>query len=254
MAEGDTILRIANRITEALAGEVVNAGAPSPRGRTAGVGRLDGRVLTGVEARGKNLLLDFDGLVLHSHLGMSGSWHVYSRGERRRKPSRLAWAVLGGSDHEAVQWGGPTLRLLRTEQLRRDPKLRGLGPDILASGFAAEAAIVRMRRADQQRPLGDALLAQGLLAGVGNIFKSEGCFGAGIDPGRRLDELSDAELGEAIAATRTLMERSVRSGRRPGEVYRRAGEPCRTCGSRILSAGQGDSNRTTYWCPRCQAA
>jgi len=254
VAEGDTILRTAKRISEALAGEVVGTRTPDPRGRAAGVGRLDGRTLLGAGARGKNLLLDFDGLTLHSHLGMSGSWHVYRRGERWRKPSRLAWAVLLGESHEAVQWGGPTLRVLRSEQLRRDPRLRGLGPDILAPGFSAAAAVARMRGADQRRGLGDAVLDQGLLAGVGNIFKSEGCFAAGVDPWTPLAELTDAELGDAIAATRALMERSVLGGRAPAEVYRRAGEPCRACGSRLLSGGQGDGNRTTYWCPVCQGS
>jgi endonuclease-8 len=252
MAEGDTILRTALRIAEALEGEALDIGTPGPRGRASGVGRLDGRVLTGVEARGKNLLLYFDGLVLHSHLGMSGSWHVYRRGERWRKPSRLAWAVLRGERNEAVQWGGPTLRVLRSEQLHRDPKLCSLGPDILSADFSPDAAIEGMRRADPEWRLGEALLDQRLLAGVGNIFKSEGCHAAGVDPWLRLGDLSDADVEAVITETRELMMESVSTGRRTGEVYRRAGEPCHRCGSEVLSGGQGDSNRTTYWCPGCQ--
>lgn len=159
---------------------------------------------------------------------------------------------MRGERHEAVQWGGPTLRVLRSEQLRRDPKLSGLGPDILSAGFSPAEAVARMRRADPQRRFGEAMLDQGLLAGVGNIFKSEGCFVVRIDPWRRLGELSDAEIEAAIAETRALMEDAVRNGRRAAAVYRRAGEPCPACGSRILSGGQGDSNRTTYWCSCCQ--
>ncbi len=254
MAEGDTILRAARRISEALEGERVSAEAPNPRGRAAGVAGLDGRVLRRVEARGKNLLLDFGEWTLHSHLGMSGSWHVYPRGRSWAKPPHRAWAVIRGARHEAVQWGGPTLRVLRSGQLRRDPKLAGLGPDILSPDFDPSAAISRFRRQDPGRELGDALLDQRLLAGIGNVFKSEACFAAGTDPWHSLGDLSDEELVIVIAAGRELMETSVRS-RRPGaQVYGRRGQPCRRCGTAIRSAGQGDASRTTYWCPRCQVA
>ncbi len=253
MAEGDTILRAARRISEALAGEQVRAEAPNPRGRAAGVAGLDGLLLRGVKTRGKNLLLDFGALTLHSHLGMSGSWHVYRRGEPWARPRSRAWAVIGSDRHQVVQWGGPTLRVLRSGQLRRDPKLARLGPDVLSADFDAGAAIERIRRQDPARELGDLLLDQRLLAGIGNVFKSEACFAAGLDPGLRLGEAYDADLGAVIAAAREQMQAAVRSGRRPRQVYARRGEPCRRCGTPIRSAGQGDSNRTTYWCPRCQA-
>jgi endonuclease-8 len=254
VAEGDTILRAARRISDALVGEEVRAEAPNPRGRAAGVESLDGRVLRAATARGKHLLLDFDRLVLHSHLGMSGSWHVYRRGQRWAKPRRNAWAVIRGEGYEAVQWGGPTLRVLRPEQLRRDPKLARLGPDVLSPDFEPGEAIARIRRQDPDRELGDALLDQRLLAGIGNVFKSEACFATRLDPGLRLAELSDDGLAAVIGAVREQMLEAVRSGQRPRAVYGRRGEPCRRCGTPIRSAGQGDSNRTTYWCPRCQAA
>ncbi|HEU5141995.1 MAG TPA: DNA-formamidopyrimidine glycosylase family protein, partial [Solirubrobacterales bacterium] len=123
MAEGDTVLRAARRIEQALGGAEVAVAAPSPRGRGAGLERLDGRVLEGVGAHGKNLLLRFGDLVLHSHLGMNGAWHVYRRGAPWRKPSGAAWAVLRGERAEAVQFGGPTLRVLRSSALRLDPQL-----------------------------------------------------------------------------------------------------------------------------------
>ena len=177
MAEGDTILRAARRLEAAIGGETVAVSAPNPRGRAARVERLDGRRLQRVESRGKHLLLRFGDLVLHSHMGMSGSWHTYRRGERWRKPRRAAWAVLAGERQEAVQFGGPTLRVLAADRLRLDPALARLGPDVLADDFDPGAVAAAMR-AQPDRTLGDALLDQRLLAGVGNIFKSEACFAA----------------------------------------------------------------------------
>jgi endonuclease-8 len=252
MAEGDTVLRAARRIEAALGGRRVAAEAPHPRGRAAGVARLDGLRLEGVDSQGKHLLLDFGELVLHSHLGMNGSWRTYPQGARWERPPRSAWAVLRGGGRTAVQWGGPTLRVLRPEQVRRDPILARLGPDILDPGLEPEAAVRSLRRAGPDRALGEALLDQTLLSGIGNIFKSEGCFAARVDPWRRLGSLDDAELGRTVAATRELMNAAVR-GRRARAVYRRAREPCPACAAPLRSRGQGDDNRTTYWCPRCQS-
>jgi endonuclease VIII len=251
MAEGDTILRAARRIDAALAGETVAVRAPNPRGRAAGIERLDGRRLEGVEAHGKNLVLRFGDLALHSHLGMSGSWQVYPRGARWRKPRSSAWAVLAGGTREAVQFGGPTLRLIPAARLRRDPQLSRLGPDILAPDFDL-AAVLHGFRADGSRGLGEALLDQALVAGIGNIFKSEACFAARVDPWRRIGDLGDDELGQVLLAAREAMRAAVASGRPTFVVYRRSGQPCPVCRGPISSRGQGDANRTTYWCPRCQ--
>ena len=153
-------------------------------------------MLRGADARGKNLLLDFGTLTLHSHLGMSGSWH---RLPARRALGEAAAAApgpcSGGSGHEAVQWGGPTLRVLRSEQLRRDAEAGPARPRHPLRGLRA----VRGDRADPppgpRRELGDALLDQRLLAGIGNVFKSEACFAAGLDPVARPGRgLTDAEL------------------------------------------------------------
>jgi endonuclease-8 len=251
MAEGDTILRAARRIEEAIGGERLEVSAPNPRGRAAGIGRLEGRTLEGADARGKHLLLRFDDLVLHSHLGMSGSWHVYRRGAAWRKPPGAAWAVLKGSGSEAVQFGGPTLRVLAAGALRRDPALSRLGPDILAPDFDA-AAVARSLRTDPHRALGDALLDQALVAGIGNIFKSEACFAARLDPWQPVGALTDEQLRRVIGAAHDLMREAVANGRHPRAVYRRAGRPCPICATEIRSRGQGDANRTTYWCPSCQ--
>ena len=252
MAEGDTILRLARRFEATLLGEAVTATAPNPRGRTAQIERLDGRTLESVEARGKHLLLGFGDLSLHSHLGMSGGWHFYRPDARWRRPRSSAWAVLAGGGWEAVQFGGPTLRVAPTTRLRRDPQLVRLGPDILAEDFDVEAAVAAMR-ADPSRGLGDALLDQHLVAGIGNIFKSEACFAARVDPWRPIGDLSGAELRAVLAAAREQMQAAVESGdRHRFRVYRRRQDACPSCRGPISSRGQGDANRTTYWCPHCQ--
>jgi endonuclease-8 len=252
MAEGDTILRTARRIEVAVGGQELGVQAGNGRGRATGVERLDGRRLDRVEAHGKHLLLHFGEFVLHSHLGMSGSWQVVKPGDRLRKPTSAAWVTLTGEAVQAVQFGGPTLRVLSAAQLRRDPVLARLGPDILAPELDLAVAIAGLR-ASPDRELGDALLAQRLIAGIGNIFKSEACFAAKANPWRSIGELSDAELQEVLEAARRLMRESVESGRPDPAVYRRAGQPCLVCSTRIAARGQGDANRRTYWCPSCQA-
>jgi endonuclease VIII len=251
MAEGDTILRAARRVDAALTGQTVAAVAPNPRGRAAGIERLEGRRLESVESHGKNLLLRFGELVLHSHMGMNGSWHVYPRGEPWRKPRRAAWAVLTGERQEAVQFGGPILRVIPASRLRRDPQLARLGPDILAPELDLDAVAAGLRAGDPTRSIGDALLDQALVAGIGNIFKSEACFAARVDPWRPLGDLSGAELERVLLAARELMLQAVADGRHSYAVYR-ARRPCPVCGGRIAARGQGDANRTTYWCPHCQ--
>jgi endonuclease-8 len=251
MAEGDTILRLARRFEATLVGETVGAAAPNPRGRAVGIERLDGRRLESAEARGKHLLLGFGELSLHSHLGMSGGWHIYRHGARWRRPRSSAWAVLTSGAWDAVQFAGPTLQVVPSGRLRRDPQLARLGPDILAPDFDPDAVAAALR-ADPGRGLGDALLDQHLVAGIGNIFKSEACFAARLDPWRPVGELSEEELRAVLAAARSLMLGAVESGRQPQEVYRRRQGACWRCGGPISSRGQGDANRTTYWCPRCQ--
>lgn len=254
MAEGDTILRAARRLHEALTGSEVAVRTPGRRRPQGGAGRLDGRTMSGAEARGKHLLLHFSGgLALHSHLGMRGSWHLYRPGERWRRPARSAWIALAGERAEAVNFNGTSMRIVREAELARDPRLARLGPDILAAETTPAAAAAALRaRAEPTAELGDALLDQSALAGVGNIFKSEGCFEAQTSPWRRLDGLDDEELARVAGATRELMVAAVETGRQPKRIYGRAGMPCPRCGGPISARGQGDSARTTYWCARCQ--
>ncbi|HTR75159.1 MAG TPA: DNA-formamidopyrimidine glycosylase family protein [Solirubrobacterales bacterium] len=252
MAEGDTILRAKRRLAGALVGRPVAVSAPDPRGRAAGVERLDGRTLEGIDAHGKHLLLDFGDLVLHSHLGMSGGWHLYETGSRQRRPRSSAWAILAADGTEAVQFGGPTLRVLPAGRVAVDPQLTRLGPDILAEDLDLDTVIAGFRAADPSRALGDALLDQRLVAGIGNIFKSEACFAAAVDPWRALGEVSDEELNAVLGAAREQMLAAVAAGgRKAFAVYKHRG-PCVRCRGAVHHRGQGDGNRTTWWCERCQ--
>ena len=254
MAEGDTILWIARRMRAPLEGSEVSVRTPGRR-RPDGLAtsELEGRRLERIETRGKHLLFHFDGgLVLHSHLGMRGSWQLYANGQRWRRPARDAWIALTGVGAEAVNFGGSRMRIVRETQLLHDPKLARLGPDVLADDFDPAVAAARIRSANPDLRVGDALLGQRLVAGIGNIFKSEGCFEAGIDPLTPVGALSDDQLIGVLDATRALMLEAVETGRQPNRVYRRDGMLCPRCGTRILSQAQGEMARTTYWCPGCQ--
>jgi endonuclease VIII len=258
MAEGDTIHRTARRLETALTGKpIVDVAVPNPRSplRRQGerVERLRGATVIGADARGKHLFLHFDGdLVLHSHLGMRGSWRLLSPGDRG-VDDRRAWVVLSMPDLHAVELDGSRLEIRTEREVRADPRLRSLGPDVLAPGFDAATGLAALRRAEQSRQVGEALLDQRLLAGIGNIYKSEGCWSARIDPWRPLSGLDDGELRRLVIETAALMRYGLETGRMPHSVYRRAGQPCPRCGERIRSRGQGDTNRTTYWCQSCQA-
>lgn len=243
MPEGDALHRAARRL-QSLVGETVEAETPHPRAAATGVAeQLDGRRLDAVEAVGKNLILRFEGgLVLRSHLRMSGRWTIRKRGAvSRGRP----WLVLRGSAREAVLWGGPVLEL-------NARAVRGLGPDILATRPDLEAMVVAIRRADQRRTIGDALLDQRLVAGIGNLWKAEALWRARVSPWRALGEVTDEELRRVLGEASRLMRRSVEGGRDERAVYRAAGRPCPRCSTPIASWGQGDANRMAYWCPQCQ--
>ncbi len=256
MAEGDTVHRTARALDAALrAKPIVEVEVPSARSplrlQPDRVARLRGAALSRAEARGKHLLLQFEGgLVLHSHLGMRGSWHIATAGKGRR--DARAWVVLSTREVDAVEVGGSRLEVRTEREVRADARLRALGPDLLDPGFDASAGVAALRRTAQSREVGEALIDQRVVAGAGNIYKSEGCWSARIDPWRRLGELSDDELRRLVVETAALMRYGLETGRMPHAVYRRAGRPCPRCGERIRSRGQGDANRTTYWCRSCQ--
>lgn len=258
MPEGDTILRAANRIRPVLEGivpdEIVT---PQPRhARDRWSERLDGRKVERVETHGKHLFLHFEGdLVLHSHLRMTGAWAVYRHGARWRRAPRRAWLVLRARGQEVVEFDGPVLELLTAGRTRFDQRLAALGPDVLAAEFDEARFLQHLREDDPTRAIGDALLDQRTVAGIGNIWKAEGCWGAAIDPWRPLQTVSDIEALSVIANVRPRMQRAVDAPRKdPSDrhVYNRTGGPCHRCGTKICARGQGDDNRTTYWCPGCQ--
>ena len=237
MPEGDSLHRAARRI-QALVGDEVAAEAPHPRG-AAVASLVDGRRLLSARAVGKNLLLEFDGdVVVRSHLRMRGRWSVVPTGSKRvGRP----WLVLRGREQEAVLWNGPVLELDRG-------RTRRLGPDILTDDVEA----ARLRHADQRRALGEVLLDQRVVAGIGNLWKAEALWHARVSPWRTVAETSDEELRRVLDEASRLMKSSLEGGRPRRAVYRRAGRPCPRCGTPIRSRGQGDDNRTAYWCPSCQ--
>lgn len=246
MPEGDTLHRAANRLAP-LVGERLEVEAPHPRARAAlAAVDLNGRRLESVEAVGKNLVLRFEGgVVLRSHLRMSGRWSLRPRGESR---SGKPWLVLRGTHSEAVLWGGPVLEL-HTRALAR------LGPDILARPPAIDAMLVRMRDADGERWLGEILQDQSLVAGIGNMWMAESLWEARVSPWLRLRDVAPEERRRVLETAATLMRASVDTGREPRKhVHGRAGRPCPRCQDPIRSRGQGDDNRIVYWCPRCQVA
>jgi endonuclease VIII len=257
MPEGDTIAWAANRIRPVLEGRVPDSiETPQPRhARDRWPERLAGREVRRVDTHGKHLMLRFaGGLTVHSHLRMTGAWGVYGPGRRwGRAPSR-AWLVLRSGETEVVQFDGPVLELMTDGRSRFDRRLAQLGPDVLAAAFDDGGFIRRLRGDDQTRTLGDALLDQRIVAGIGNIWKAEGCFEAGVDPWRAIRTASDEEAVAIVEGMRPRMQLSAREGPRSisARVYGKRGQPCPRCGTAIQARGQGDDNRLTYWCPGCQ--
>ena len=258
MPEGDTIRYAANRIRPVLVGRVPEEiVTPHPRhALDRWPGRLCGRAVRSVDAHGKHLFLRFDGgLTLHSHLRMSGSWGVYERGRRWRRSPRRAWLVLRTATHEVVQFDGPVLELLTESRTRFDLRLSALGPDVQSEAeFDSRRFLRRLRQDDPTRGIGDALLDQRIVAGIGNLWKAESCWQAGVDPWRPVADVRDEEALEIVAAARRGMAESARTGHQDGQrqIYGRTGRPCPRCRESVKSGGQGDDNRTTYWCPGCQ--
>ncbi|MFR9673420.1 DNA-formamidopyrimidine glycosylase family protein [Streptomyces sp. TR06-5] len=259
MPEGDTVWRTAQALHAALAGAVlVRSDLRVPRFATAD---LTGRRVEDVTPRGKHLLARVEGgLTLHSHLGMDGSWRVHPSGGRwSGGPAHQVRAVLGTEAVTAVGYRLPVLELVRT---REEGRVVGhLGPDLLGPDWDPAEAVRRLLSAPE-RPLGEALLDQRNLAGVGNVYRSELCFLVGTTPWAPVRRVPDAH--RLVDLARHLLEvnraRPARSttgeqvrGRRL-YVYGRRGRPCRRCGTAVRYAELGPSGeaRPAYWCPRCQ--
>jgi endonuclease-8 len=250
--EGDTIHRAAARLNALLRGrELSLAEAPDPRSPLHHrASELRGRKLECAEARGKHLLAHFsDDLVVHSHLGINGRLVIRGDGPA---PSGRAWLRLGADRGGAAQFGGKVLRLVSESRARNDPGLAQLGPDPLGPGFDPATTAARLLTAGRGRDLGDALLDQRIVAGIGNAIRTEACFAARLSPWRSIGDVSEDEAERVIVASQHVMRVALERGRRPRSIYRMAGRPCPRCGTLIRSGGQGDSNRVAYWCPTCQ--
>ncbi|MER5357931.1 DNA-formamidopyrimidine glycosylase family protein [Streptomyces sp. NPDC002785] len=258
MPEGDTVLQTAKRLHAALADRVLTrCDLRVPRFATAD---LTGRTVLDVASRGKHLLTRIEGgLTLHSHLRMDGAWRIYAPGERwRGGPAHQIRAVLANAEHTAVGYRLPVLELLRT---RDEEKAVGhLGPDLLGPDWNPDTALHNLL-SDPSRPLGEALLDQRNLAGIGNIYKAELCFLARATPWLSIGDLAAPTIARLVTTARQLLEvnrdRPMRTttGAAPRTterlwVYGRTNRPCLRCGTPIRTADQ--DARPTYWCPRCQ--
>ncbi len=257
MPEGDTLFRIARTLTTALVGRPLTA-VESTAIPTTG---LVGRTTIEVTAQGKNLLIRLDdGRTIYSHLRMSGSWHVYRPGEAWSKPRKAARLVLVTRDILAVCFYAPVIELLAPGGELRHGVLTQLGPDLLAEGLELEAVAQRLV---DPRPIGEVVMDQRVVAGIGNVYKSELLFLLKIDPWRpgaalpadlRLELLREAQKWMRVNLAPEIPSRVTRNslGGPRKWVYGRSGEACLVCGTSVMMRRQGAAGRSTYYCPRCQ--
>jgi endonuclease-8 len=243
MPEGDALHRAARRL-QVLVGQHLEVETPHPRAAVKQLApRLHGRRLEHVEAIGKNLLLSFEGgIVLRSHLRMKGRWLVLPRDA---PIFGQPWLVLRGDEYVGAMFNGAVLELDKGVAQR-------LGPDILAEPPDYETMRQRLRAENAGRQIGDALLDQRLVAGIGNLWKAESLWRARVSPWRRLVEVTDDELQAILEAAHRLMRGRLDGALGNAQAYRRKGRPCPRCGTQIKSWPQGDDARMAYWCPECQ--
>lgn len=256
MPEGDTVFVAARRLHRALAGQVLTK--TDFRVPSLATADLSGRAVRAVVSRGKHLLFRVDGgVTFHNHFKMEGEWHLYRPAQRWRGPGHAVRAVLETSDWTAVGYHLAMTELVPTDEEQR--VVGHLGPDPLTSWDADEA--LRRLRLHADRPIGDVLLDQTVIAGPGNVYRCEICFLRGLDPWTRVRDVADH--AGLVDLTHRLMQANRDSGMqvttgddRPGRqrwVYGRAGEPCRRCGTPIRRKAQSPpGERVTYWCPSCQ--
>ncbi|MFN8637500.1 MAG: DNA-formamidopyrimidine glycosylase family protein [Chloroflexota bacterium] len=278
MPEGDTIAQSAATLDGVLRGRTVTgfrSPVPGVEGRAQALGVVGSRIAA-VEARGKHLLIRFhpsppaplslarergsQGAVLRTHMRMTGSWHLYRAGSHWRKPASFARAVVEAGDVLAVCFSAPEIELLAGEQLAGHAGLRRLGPDLLAPDFDEAEALARLRAAPDLE-IADALLNQSIVAGIGNVYKSEILFLERVSPFATVSSLSDETLQRLVRTARRQLlrnvgtaERRTTTGRQRSAlwVYDRAGQPCARCGAPIRRVAQGPHARSTSWCPTCQ--
>lgn len=275
MPEGDTIFRTARTLGRALGGKALTGFYSTfPRlARFNDDAPLTGRLVKGVESRGKWLLIHFSGgTTLATHMLMNGSWHIYRHGERWQRPHGDMRVLIENNEYAAVGFRVPVAEMHTGQSLSRHPRIPRAEIDVLSHAFDA-AEVTRRVLAHADEAIADVLLRQEVMAGVGNIFKSEICFVTGAHPYCKVSALGQEQVQSIIAAARKLVAANVLEdsgdaivtyrglGRRTTHasdpaaslwVYGRAGEPCRRCGAKIRRRIQGDDARVTFWCPCCQ--
>ena len=275
MPEGDTIFRSARALGRALGGRQITGFRSSYPllTRFHDDTPITGQTVEGVESRGKWLMIHFSGGgTLATHMLMSGAWHIYRPGERWQKPPSQARIVIENSDFHAIGFNVPVAQMHTALSLSRQTRIPQAGRDLLRPDFDAEAAVRRILSYPGEE-FADVLLDQRVLAGIGNVFKSEVCFVAGLNPFRKVAAIAETQVRQAVEIARRQLALNVLEdspdaivtyrgmGRRTTNesdpsaslwVYGRKGEGCRKCGERILSRLQGFDARVTFWCPRCQ--
>lgn len=261
MPEGDALFHFAAKIRPALEGQVIRAARSHGPGPVPQVRRIVGATCTAVRSQGKNMLISFDnGLALRGHLRMYGTWKVYQPGDVWDRSESQARLVLETDVATVVNFSAPVIELIEERALSHHQPVAQLGPNLLDDDFDAEEAFRRMRSPGlAMATIGDAIMDQRVMAGVGNIWKHETLFHCGINPWRRVGELDDETIRALIEKAQALLRASVGKPnsmnltRRPTMfVYMRAGQPCRRCHTRLRSGPQGIDIRHTAWCPSCQ--
>jgi endonuclease VIII len=278
MPEGDTIYRAARALQRAIGGKVVT-GFETGLAKLARVNDdapLVGRVVEKVESRGKWLLIYFSGdLILVTHMLMSGSWHLYRVGERWQMARGKMRVVIKAADWEAVAFNVPIAEFYTARSLERSSQVPKLGPDILSDEFTVEGGVARLADYGRENPdaeVGVVLMNQRVMAGLGNVYKSEVAFAAGVNPFRAMRTITEREMERMVEFAQRYMKANVVDGKGEGIVtyagnrrtthamdkekrlwvYRRQGQECRRCGSAVMMRKQGVQARSTYWCPECQ--
>lgn len=275
MPEGDTVFRTARSMGRALVGKPITGFRSNYPllTRFHDDTPITGQTVEGVEARGKWLLIHFSGgATLVTHMLMNGSWHLYRRGERWRRPARDMRIVIENSEYQAIAFTVPVARIYTAQALAREKRIPPAASDVLSDDFDPVGAVARVRSCAGEE-IGDVLLHQQVLAGVGNVFKSEICFVEGINPFCLVAGLSDEQVTALIRTGQKLVsgnvledsgnmivtyrgqQRRTTHNTSPQEslwVYGRSGSPCRRCGTAIRRRLQGPDARVTFWCMTCQ--
>ena len=287
MPEGDTIFRAARTLHRALAGQRVTRFATG-HAQLVDVDRaapIAGRTVDRVEAAGKHVLMTFSaadaaaaepgslasGLVLRTHMRMNGSWHIYRPGEKWQMPARAMRILIETPDWVAVAFNVHVAEFVRVTDLARHRPLATLGPDLLGD-FDPDRALTLIR-ARGSRAVHEVLLDQRVMAGIGNVYKSEILFLSRLHPDTDAMAVTDEGWRGLMTLAQSLLHANVADGasgivtyrgqrRTTGRmnpedrlwVYSRGGRPCRKCGTPIASRKEGDAARVTYWCPSCQPA